>query len=258
MIGELRLCFSLEILLEAQVDKLKLLDSYSQEAEIMAASIKGMVNGDTPLRILEAGCGQRWPLNLDGIKFTLTGVDMDKDAVEIRKAKFKDLDEIILGDLRTVNLQEHAYDVIYSSFVLEHVQNAEQVMNNFSKWLKPGGLLIIRIPDRDSVYGFITRHTPFWFHIFYKKYIVGAPNAGKPGFDPYPTFHEEVISRQGMHKFCQKSNFEITEEYGEGSYLKQKGAASSLTRLVVITMALLSFGALEWKYNNLTYVIKKK
>lgn len=240
------------------MDKLKLLDTYAQEAEIITANIKRMGNSDTPLRILEAGCGQKWPLNLDGIKFTLTGVDMDKDAVEIRKAKFNDLDEIIIGDLRTVNLQEHTYDVIYNSFVLEHVQNAEQVLDNFSRWLKPGGLLIIRIPDRDSVYGFITRKTPFWFHIFYKKYIVGSPNAGKPGFEPYPTFHEKIISRHGIHKFCQKSNFEIIEEYGGGGYLKYKGAIANLTRLIVITVSLLSFGTLKWKYNNLLYVIKKK
>jgi hypothetical protein len=28
--------------------------------------------------------------------------------------------------------------------------------------IRPGGLLLLRIPDRDSVYGFATRHSPYW------------------------------------------------------------------------------------------------
>jgi len=134
------------------------------------------------MQILEAGCWQLWPLNLGGIQYTLTGADINKNALEIRKTKTKDLDEIILVDLRYIDLKKNEYDVIYNSFVLEHIQNAEQILNNFSKWLNPGGLLILRIPDRDSVYGFTSRITPFWFHIFFQEAYYGKSECRKPWF----------------------------------------------------------------------------
>ena len=162
----------------------------------MELSIKQKAVDGSPLEILEAGCGQRWYLNLNEIEYKLTGADLDKDALEIREKKFQDLDQGILGDLRTINLEENKYDVIYNSFVLEHIQNAEQVLNNFFKWLKPGGILILSIPDRNSVFGFVTRVTPFSFHVFYRKYIQGDKNAGKPGFEPYPTFYDKIVSRE--------------------------------------------------------------
>jgi hypothetical protein len=37
------------------------------------------------LNILEAGCGRHWPYDLTEIKHTLTGVDVDKEALEARK-----------------------------------------------------------------------------------------------------------------------------------------------------------------------------
>src|SRR5690606_33965359 len=131
--------------------------------------------------ILEAGCGNSWQLKLPGVKYVLTGVDLNEDALRIRKCERKDLDGVIHGDLRTVALDADQYDVIYNSFVLEHVQQAEHVLSNFCRWLKPGGILILRIPDPKSVYGFLSRLTPFWFHVFYKRFIAGIKTAGKPG-----------------------------------------------------------------------------
>ena len=179
-----------------------LLKSPSQELEIIEAYIKREAGDKSILHFLEAGCGRKWPLKLCGVEYLLDGVDIDKNALEIRKNKVKDLDKAILGDLRCVNLKENEYDVIYCSYVLEHIQNAKEVLINFHRWLKPGGLLILKIPDRNSVFGYITRITPLWIHIAYKKYIRGNRHAGKTGFDPYPTFHDSVISREGIHKYC--------------------------------------------------------
>lgn len=237
--------------------KLKLFKTRAHESELLETSIKRKAVDASALRILEAGCGRKWPLNLGGIEYTITGVDLDKDALEFRKTKIGDLDETILGDLRSVELDENSYDVIYNSFVLEHVRDANRVLENLIKWLKSGGILILRIPDRNSVYGFATRMTPFWFHVFYKKYIQGIRNAGQPGFDPYPTYHEEVVSRNGIHDFCMRHQCRIKEEYGQGYYLDGKGILHALIRLFVMTAALLSFGRLQWKHNNLTYILEK-
>lgn len=237
--------------------KVKLFKNRDQEIQLMERYIKQQQVHGSPLRILEAGCGRRWPLNLSGIQYTLTGVDINKSALKFRKTGTKDLDEAIIGDLHSVNIDKNKYDVIYNSFVLEHIQNAKQILNNFSKWLKPGGILIIRIPDRNSVYGFVTRTTPFRFHVFYKKYILRSRTTGKSAFGPYPTFHEYVVSRKGIHDYCKKNHLAIKEEYGQPYYLNGQSVVSLLTRIFVITVAFMSFGKLKWEYNNLTYIIEK-
>ena len=71
----------------------------------------------------------------------------------------------MLGDLRTVCFARNSFDIIYSAYVLEHVPQTERVLLNFLDWIKPGGLIILKFPDRNSVYGFITRLTPHWVHI---------------------------------------------------------------------------------------------
>ena len=150
--------------------------------------------------ILEAGCGRHWPIALHEVQCTLTGIDINNDALEMRKTQQNDLHETILSDLRFVDIKENTYDVIYSSFVLEHIEGAGLALKNFLKWLKAGRLLILLFPDRDSVYGFVTRMTPFQFHIFYYKFIRRKRTVGRSGFGPFPTFYDNVISRKAIYR----------------------------------------------------------
>jgi len=211
-----------------------------------------------PLQILEAGCGRKWPLNLEGTSYKLTAVDIDRDALEARKIKVRDVDDVMVGDLRTSDLfPARSFDVIYNSFVLEHIEGAEGVLDNFLAWLAPGGLLILRIPDRDSVYGLLTRCTPFWLHVLYKRYVQGKRDAGRPGHGPYPTSYDEVVSRRGIHHYCSDHGCVVQHESGFSGYLPKSPLVHGLANVSVKSIAALSLGRFDWRYNNLTFVIEK-
>lgn len=211
-----------------------------------------------PLRILEAGCGRKWPLKLDGVPYRLTAVDVDRDALQARKTITRDIDEVFVGDLRTGDLFAPAsFDVIYNSFVLEHIDGAEGVLDNFLRWLAPGGLMILRIPDRDSVYGFLTRCTPYSLHVLYKRYLQGLRTAGQPGHGPYPTVHDAVVSRRGLYSYCQARGCTVLYESGFSGYLPRKLLPRALCGAAALSVWALSLGRLEWRYNNLTIVIEK-
>jgi SAM-dependent methyltransferase len=238
--------------------KLDMLTSDQEEMELLEASVRGLFDGRSELRILEAGCGPSWPLRLPDIKYKLTGVDLDPAALERRKTVAKDLDEALVADLREIDFGGRTFDVIYNAFVLEHIENAALVLENFSRWLKPGGLLILLLPDRDTVFGFLTRMTPLWFHVLYHKYILGRKNAGRPGFGPYPTHYDPIVSRKGIREFCKTHRFRVREERGLCTYRIQNSARARLVRVGALTVSVLSLGRLPWTHNNLTYVLCKE
>jgi SAM-dependent methyltransferase len=238
------------------LSRLELSSSLEREVQLIESFIKQQVPTDGTIRILEAGCGQKWLLRLNGVKYLLTGVDSDPHALDIRKNVVKDLDEAVVGDLRTVAFDTAKFDVIYNCFVLEHIHGAENVLRSFVRWLKPGGIIIIRIPDPDSVQGFVTRITPHWFHIFYYRYLLKKKTAGLPGHAPYRTFYDPVVSRQGLHRFCEKNDLSIKAEYGDGYWRPGRGATQVVIDLIKRTIEFLSFGKLSRRHTNLLYILE--
>lgn len=243
--------------MSSRLPKIRLLQSEEECHALIARRIRELARVAGELRILEAGCGRRWMINLEGVNFTLVGVDLDKAALDIRVKEEGDLNEAIVGDLTTVTLPDRSFHVIYSSFVLEHVQAADKVMSNFRRWLKPGGLIIIRIPDRDSARGVITRASPYWFHVFYYRHVLGDANAGKPGFAPYRTYYHPIVSRSGIHAYCQENGFSILDESSDGADVFGGGIVGWVSKAFGLTVSALSLGRVGWMPENLLYVLKE-
>jgi 2-polyprenyl-3-methyl-5-hydroxy-6-metoxy-1,4-benzoquinol methylase len=242
----------------SRLPSLPLTMSWHQEMDVLSENIRQRAKPGKALRILEAGCGQKWDLNLADTPYVLVGVDRDEVALNLRMNVAKDLDEIIVGDLRDVQLPESAYDVIYCSYVLEHVPGAEAVLQNFLRWLKPSGIIILQIPDPYSVKGFVTRVTPHWFHIFYYRHVLGFKNAGRPGYAPYPTHYDAVVSRAGLREFCTRNGLSVKAEFGCGGRSHGRG----LTRLAISgiqrTMNVFSFGALSALHDDLIFIMQRE
>lgn len=211
-----------------------------------------------PLSILEAGCGQRWTIDLSGIEYTLTGVDLDPVALELRKTKTRDLDVAIVGDICAAELDMESFDVVYSCYVLEHVQRADVALKNFVRWLKPGGLLILLLPERSTVRGFLARILPHGMHVFFYRHILGCKTAGQPGYAPYPAYYHPVIGRERLCCFLGELGVRCVALYGDGFRRDGTGAMRSLVRLLVILTSMLSFGGLTRDYSDLLYVAVKE
>ena len=233
-----------------QPPKLKLMTQRKING-LIANYIRQHASDSRETEILEAGCGRRWPLDLQGLQYRLTGIDLDEAALALRKTNHNDLDDALLADLRYADVKPKRYDVIYCAFVLEHVQGAELVLKNFLRWIRPGGLIILKFPDRDSVYGFFTRITPFWLHVFYRGRIMGVAQAGMPGFPPYPTHHDKIISRREFYRFARDNDTVIKEEYGFGQL-------PPLQNLFTKFVQRASMGKLAADHHNLVFILQVK
>jgi len=241
--------------------RLKLLDAQkgrSQRNEVLSSCIQDYFSeNDDTINILEAGCGRKWSLDLNRIKYKLTGIDIDKNALELRKTTERDLDKAILGDLRYVEFDREEFDIIYCVTVIEHIDGTEEVIDNFFKWLKPGGLLILVFPDRDSIFGFITRLTPHWFHVFVYRHIYKKTNAGKLGFPPFPTYYNKIVSRRAIHDYCKDNGHNVVLEYGRPFNFRKLGRLALGTIALFKVMHYLSFKKFTANHADLICVIQK-
>jgi SAM-dependent methyltransferase len=228
------------------------------DLEIFAARIREYAHAHPGiLRILEAGCGRRWYLDLAGVDFRLSGVDLNSDSMRMRIEEVGDLDEAIVGDLREVTLSPEFYDVIYCSFVLEHVAGAEQVLDRMLAALKPGGMLLLRIPDGDSVYGFLARNSPYWLHVQYKRRIQRKQLAGTPGWGPFPTVYDSVVSWKGIKSYCAQKGVEIADAYSSNFHLNHFRRLAAVADRGLRWVARISHGRLTADHSNLALVICK-
>jgi SAM-dependent methyltransferase len=237
---------------------MRILPKYSDELNLLSTYVAAEADGKPVLRVLEAGCGREWYLRTHGLPIEITGVDLDGHALDYRQNVRKDLHRAIPGDLRTVELPAAHYDVVYSSFVLEHIEGAERALDNMVTALKPGGLLIVRVPDLGGFQTFMARLLPHWAAVLYYRHGWKIEKAGQPGFAPYPTHYDPVISSQGFEDYCRRAGLSIVDEIGVGSYADRgTGSLSRLVPLAARAAAVASLGKVHDRYVDLTFVARK-
>ncbi|WP_433333687.1 class I SAM-dependent methyltransferase [Spirillospora sp. CA-294931] len=197
------------------------------------------------IHVLEAGCGWGTGLDLGDREHEVTGVDLDTPALRAHSAARTDLQSCHLGDLRTVPMPPRAYDVVHAPFLIERVPNAELVLDRFVAALKPGGLLLVRLRDRGTAFGFLDRTLP---EPLWRSRAHDAPPRA---------VYDKVASRRGMRWYCVMRGLVITEEYTGRDCLDAFGAGSGLAGGLCRTVAALTRGRLSADHSEVTLVIRK-
>lgn len=118
-------------------------------------------------RVLEAGCGAGTfgeRIKRKKPQITLIGVDLTKKMIDLAKEKG------IYQKLYCQNIEDKttfkklSFDAIICPYLLHHLPEAQRSINNFHRWLKPGGYLIIIDPNGSN----------FILKISYLMRIIGA------------------------------------------------------------------------------------
>jgi SAM-dependent methyltransferase len=76
-----------------------------------------------------------------------------------------------VGDLLEIDLPERSYDVITIWHVFEHVRQPAETIGKIRSLLKPGGRLIIAVPNAESVQA--KRYGLHWFHHDPPRHLFG-------------------------------------------------------------------------------------
>lgn len=100
-----------------------------------------------PGRVLEVGCSTGLLLSLLKDKgWEVRGVEMSKRSAD--KAISRGI-KVVVGSFENAKF-ENSFDLIIFNHVLEHVKDFRKVLSKTHRLLRPGGLILISLPNFDS------------------------------------------------------------------------------------------------------------
>lgn len=149
--------------------------NYTSENDLFLDMVARYLRADSV--VLDAGCGSGafrygWKQQ---VQF-LVGCDLDDGLprnANIHAGAF--------ADLAQLPFTSQAFDVVFSHYVMEHIDAPQPVFAEFGRVLKPGGKLILLTPSKHHYVALLGRLLPHWFH----EKIGGL--RGNAAHDVFPT-----------------------------------------------------------------------
>ncbi len=122
--------------------------------EILAGLVK------PGMRVLHAGCG--WDKNEVSRPFKdsceVIGVDLDPRVQLMFHSEFH------LGSICDMPFEDNSIDLVFSEYVLEHVDDPQSAVQEMTRVLKPGGQILILTPNLWCYKSLVARFTPQKIH----------------------------------------------------------------------------------------------
>ncbi len=111
-------------------------------------------SGFADKQLLEVGCG----VGIDLLRFAqggaqVTGVDLAEVSITLAKKNFAQMDlpgtfEVMNGE--QLRFADQSFDVVYAHGVLQYTANAQQMVNELHRVLRPGGQAIFMVYNKYS------------------------------------------------------------------------------------------------------------
>ena len=124
----------------------------------------------TPGKILDVGCGSAVMLShLNELGWDCVGTERTEISAEKAKADAA-LDIRVAQDILECQFKDNEFDVITMFHVLEHIADLNRLIIELKRILKPGGILIIEVPNLASYQARLGKGR--WFHIDAPRHLL--------------------------------------------------------------------------------------
>jgi len=94
-------------------------------------------------KILDVGCGIGKFISLD--RDNIIVIDVDKKAVS--KVNNRGFNCILMNIEGNISIKNNSLECVHASQIIEHLEKPFEAMKEFYRILKPGGLLLLAVPD---------------------------------------------------------------------------------------------------------------
>ena len=102
-------------------------------------------------RVLDAACGEGYgSAFLAQSAASVIGVDISADAVDHARARYGEIGNLafLAGSVASIGVEAKSIDLIVSFETIEHLAEQAEMLLEFRRILRPGGLLILSSPNR--------------------------------------------------------------------------------------------------------------
>lgn len=130
------------------------------------------------------------------------GVDIDPIVLEN-----EELDRAALIVEDKVDLPDAYFDLIFSDFVLEHVERPDRFLSEVHRLLRPGGNYFFRTP---SLYHYVSIVSALTSQRVHKWVANPARGLSKDAHDPWPTFYR-MNTRSRLRRLAADAGFDPPE-----------------------------------------------
>ena len=205
---------------------------------------------DRVVRVLAAGAGGRFLVRPPAYVVAV-------ETLQAEESPRTDADESRTLDLEQVELEKAAYDLILCCNVLEHAGRPLDVLQAFRDSLRPGGLIVIMVPNVVSLKGIVTRLTPFAFHRWCYSRVFGF----SPDNYPSPSVHSFSLRPASFRRHAQRGGWKIeywrVYEGGVQKSLRYRiGVVGRRWRFFVLLTRVLSVGFLTAEGTGIIAVLR--
>lgn len=181
---------------------------------------------DKNASILDVGCGMGFLLlSLRNAGYgTLTGIDTDEE--QVRSCQEKKLNVSLVQDsINYLNNSLSKFDIITAFDVLEHIPPSEQIsfLKAINNALTPGGLVILTVPNANSVLASRNRYIDYTHHVLFTEVSLDFVlyNAGFKEINIQPLDYiistasiKNIIQRVLLLYFRMRRRLEMMAELG--------------------------------------------
>ncbi len=142
----------------------KIKPSWNDSSKLYYDLLNSSVNSET--KILDVGCGHGDFLKTIHDK-TIHSYGIDPDEQALGKNKF--IKNKIVGSVEKLPFEDNFFDLVFSSWVLEHLPDPKSAFSEIFRVLKPNGKVIFLTPNVWNYNVWIIRLIPERFHEFFTK-----------------------------------------------------------------------------------------
>ncbi len=204
-----------------------------------------------PVTVLQAGSVTPLAeLGLDklrenGFEINVVTVEVDRPCVDTAGS------DVRVGDLRTIPLPPRGFDIVHCSLLLDRIKHVALVLDRLGAALRPGGILLLRIRDRDCAAGFLDRRLPGWA----RRALWTRLYPGQPG--PFPAVYEPTASARGIAAYMLMRGMVIDRRRAVRTLPPEPHRLSRSVSAVRTIVALSSRGRLTDDHDEVMFVIRK-
>lgn len=178
---------------------------------IFRNEIVKVLKADYHLLDLGAGAGIVAHMNFRGLVAQVCGIDPDP---RVGANPYLDEGKVACGE--DIPYADTYFDIVFADNVLEHLHNPALVFQEVARVLRPGGLFLVKTPNKMHYMPLVARLTPYKFHRFVNQW------RGRDSSDTFPTVYK-VNSPGEIHCYAARAGLcvrQILLVEGRPEYLR--------------------------------------